>query len=84
MRPIGAPLPVGAGDGWLTPAFADPTHMVDVAAADGLATYDLDPDTWQTDLCQQAGRNLTAAEWDEYLGTDEPYAATCPQWPAGE
>jgi WD40 repeat protein len=84
MRSIGAPLPVGAGDGWLTPAFADPTHMVDVAAAGGLAMYDLDPDAWQANACQQAGRNLTAAEWEEYLGPDEPYRTTCPQWPAGE
>jgi hypothetical protein len=53
-------------------------------AAGGLAVYDLDPDTWQVDACRQAGRNLTAAEWDEYLGADEPYRTTCSQWPAGE
>jgi hypothetical protein len=83
MRPIGTPIPVGSGDGWLTPAFADATHMVDVSAADGLATFDLDPDTWQANVCQQAGRNLTSAEWSEYLGPDEPYRPTCPQWPSG-
>ncbi|MEP6658559.1 MAG: WD40 repeat domain-containing protein, partial [Acidimicrobiales bacterium] len=83
MRAVGAPIPVGAGDGWLTPAFRDATRMVDVGPAGGLAVYDLDPDTWQADVCALAGRNLTAAEWSEYLGTDEPYRATCRQWPAG-
>ena len=83
MRPLGAPIPVGAGNGWLSPAFADATHMVDVGAAGGLATYNLDPNAWQANVCQQAGRNLSAPEWREYIGVDEPYRPTCPQWPAG-
>ena len=57
--------------------------MVDVAAAGRLASDDLDPDHWQADVCGQVGRNLTTAEWTEYLGADEPYRATCPQWPSG-
>lgn len=83
MRPIGAPIPVGVGDGWLSPAFLDATRMVEVGAAGGLAMYDLDPDVWQANVCQQAGRNLSTAEWGEYVGADEPYRATCPQWSDG-
>jgi WD40 repeat protein len=30
--------------------------------------------------CWRAGRNLTRAEWAQYL-PHEPYRATCPQWP---
>ena len=33
--------------------------------------------------CDIAGRNLTRAEWAQYL-PGEPYHATCKQWPAGE
>lgn len=33
-------------------------------------------------LCAAVGRNLTQAEWRQFLGT-QPYRRTCPQWPAG-
>jgi hypothetical protein len=32
--------------------------------------------------CHLAGRNLTRAEWNQYL-PGQPYQTTCPQWPAG-
>jgi WD40 repeat protein len=80
MKPVGTPIPIG--ERWMTPAFRDRTHIVERAASGGLAMYDLNPDHWQEYVCAQVGRNLTAAEWTEYLGADEPYRATCPQWPA--
>jgi hypothetical protein len=43
--------------------------------------WDLDPAHWRAAACLEAGRNLTKAEWDLYLGGD--YRRTCPQWPAG-
>jgi WD40 repeat protein len=43
---------------------------------------DLDPAHWQTMACAFAGRNLTHAEWNQYL-PGRPYQTTCPQWPAG-
>jgi hypothetical protein len=30
--------------------------------------------------CQQVHRNLTLAEWQQYL-VDEAYHQTCPNWP---
>jgi WD40 repeat protein len=45
--------------------------------------WDVDPDSWRERACQIAHRNLTQAEWTQYLG-DEPYRLTCPQWPAGQ
>jgi hypothetical protein len=33
--------------------------------------------------CQAAGRNLTRAEWRQFL-PGEPYHKTCPQWAEGE
>jgi hypothetical protein len=44
--------------------------------------YDLDPTSWEATACRAAGRNLTRAEWDRYLGTLGEYRATCPQYPA--
>jgi WD40 repeat protein len=41
--------------------------------------WDLDPDHWQADACRIAGRNLTNAEWTQYL-PGRPYENTCPQW----
>jgi hypothetical protein len=46
----------------------------------GVSGWEMDPDEWQNTACFAAGRNLTHVEWAEYLG-DEPYRATCPQWP---
>src|SRR5262249_38329687 len=34
-------------------------------------------------ICQQVWRNLTRAEWDQFIGTDLPYERTCPNLVAG-
>jgi type II secretory pathway pseudopilin PulG len=31
-------------------------------------------------LCSLAGRNLTRTEWNTYIGADEPWRPTCPNW----
>jgi tetratricopeptide (TPR) repeat protein len=41
----------------------------------------LDPDQLQERACAQLKRNLTAQEWDRYLGASEPYAKTCDALP---
>ena len=41
--------------------------------------WDLNPDHWRTTACAVAGRNLTSAEWAQYLPSGEPYSATCPE-----
>jgi WD40 repeat protein len=41
------------------------------------------PTDWVADACRSAGRNLTRAEWSQFVGTDVPYHRTCPEWPAG-
>lgn len=37
---------------------------------------------WTERACRIANRNLTRAEWRQYLG-DLPYQKTCPDLPAG-
>lgn len=48
----------------------------------GLVIWYLKPDQWTAAACRLAGRNLTQAEWDQYLGTLGPYRPTCAQFPA--
>jgi WD40 repeat protein len=43
--------------------------------------WDVDPTSWSERACKLANRNLTDAEWLRYVGTDEPYAKTCPDIP---
>ena len=44
--------------------------------------WDLDPDTWQENACDAAGRNFSLFEWQRFF-PDDPYRVTCPQWPSG-
>jgi WD40 repeat protein len=50
---------------------------------DGLGTrlvVDLDPTSWARDACTIANRNLTRAEWIDYVGVI-PYRKQCPDFP---
>jgi WD40 repeat protein/DNA-binding SARP family transcriptional activator len=51
------------------------------AGEDGLVIWNLHPSMLAERACALAGRNLTKAEWDQFLGGD--YRRTCPQWPQG-
>jgi hypothetical protein len=50
-----------------------------VNGRDGLAIWNLEPDRLADAACRIAGRNLTRAEWDAYLGDVGAYRATCPE-----
>jgi dipeptidyl aminopeptidase/acylaminoacyl peptidase len=41
------------------------------------------PPLWPQQLCARTGRNLSQAEWNEYLGA-QPYRRQCPQRPSGK
>ena len=49
-----------------------------VATHDGdrLLVWDIDIARWSELACSRAGRTLTEAEWEEFLG-DEPYDPFC-------
>jgi hypothetical protein len=46
--------------------------------------WDLDVKSWVKRLCRIANRNLTFAEWQQYMGGDFRYHRTCFQLPDGE
>lgn len=48
----------------------------------GIALWDLDQSHWAAAACGIAGRNLTHAEWDRYLGQLGTYHATCSNFPS--
>jgi len=74
-------------------------HTAEVKALDfssdgkTLATSDLDGKIvlWDLNLdfsssrgCRIANRNLSKAEWDQFVGADRSYQCTCPDLPAGQ
>jgi hypothetical protein len=42
--------------------------------------WDTDAGSWLKLACQQAGRNLSYSEWQQYM-QDQGYRKSCPQWP---
>jgi WD40 repeat protein len=79
LQPVGQPIP--AGDIVSDPpvVFTGDGAML-ANARFGVNRWELDPDVWAATACRVAGRNLTPAEWAEFVG-DEPYRATCPASP---
>src|SRR5262249_12386100 len=49
-----------------------------------LILWDVNVESWQARACRMANRNLTRAEWQQYLGNVEPYRASCPGLPTEE
>jgi hypothetical protein len=89
LQPFGVPMPTGDLD--QHPVAVDPagTRFAEAIAYDSREplfgdpiVWTVDPPVWIQDACAVAGRNLTRAEWHQYL-PDRPYRATCPNWPAG-
>jgi WD40 repeat protein len=63
-------------------AYLDDNTVVTSSPDGSLTFWDLRPSSWERAACDSAGRNLTQAEWRQYVG-DRPYEQTCAQWPAG-
>jgi len=85
LQPIGVPYPTTASGG----SFGDPIAVNDSGTMFSESEYlapllwSADPARWLTIACAIAGRNLTRAEWHQYLPS-RPYQITCPEWPAGQ
>jgi WD40 repeat protein len=78
------PLPVTIKGKVRTLAFSrDGTALISVSSSGAVEYHDLRLSTWQALACQRANRNLTKAEWQQYL-PGEPYHKTCPDLPTPE
>lgn len=84
LLPVGDPVQV-PGDAALTPLVGREQTYVATGTTSKLGTplvWNVDPGHWQSLACGLAGRNLSRAEWAQYM-PGRPYQKTCPQWPAG-
>jgi WD40 repeat protein/DNA-binding SARP family transcriptional activator len=80
LQPVGERLNLPTPDAFLARANAHGTKIA-VGSYDGkVVVVDVDPNSWQRTACRIAGRNLTRAEWAQYL-PGRPYHATCTRWP---
>jgi WD40 repeat protein len=86
LQAIGIPFPIKSvlGVGPLPGGLAtDPAgRMFAEPENDAPLLWQASPAQWEKLACRIAGRNLTRAEWHQYLPT-LPYERVCPEWPAG-
>jgi len=61
----------------------DGQTAVTTAYSGELQLWQIDPVWWRERACAIAARNLTQAEWAQYL-PGETYHVTCAAWPAGD
>lgn len=73
---IGAPLP-GSDTGGSVTFFPDGKHVLDVFGSGTGVVWNVDPAAWKAKACSVARRNLTRAEWTEFLG-HRSYRNVCP------
>ena len=75
-RPIGTPLPARPNVPLGAAFVRGGTHLVTSDASGRAYLWDIQPTSWEQHACAVAGRNLTRAEWEEFLPT-RPYSRIC-------
>jgi hypothetical protein len=73
---VGDPIPVTTESTFSGMIRSDGEEIA-VNVADGVAVWDLRPETHADAACRMAGRDLTREEWSSYLGDLSPYRSTC-------
>jgi WD40 repeat protein/energy-coupling factor transporter ATP-binding protein EcfA2 len=61
-----------------------PWDVVSEGQDGGVWLWDVDSSSWKERACGVANRNLTQAEWNQFVGSSVPYECTCPNLPPGE
>jgi WD40 repeat protein len=77
--PLGDPIAWDAGlpAVWSYPSLSPDGRHLALPGMDGMTVWDLDTDTWLERACALAGRDLTEAEWQQYLGPLGPQQEIC-------
>jgi WD40 repeat protein len=83
-KPLGPPL-LSHKDSVSCVAFSLSGGKLASGSADGtIFLRDANYQAWATRACRIVNRNLSKAEWDQYIGASRPYQPTCPELPHRE
>jgi DNA-binding SARP family transcriptional activator/WD40 repeat protein len=76
---LGDPIPFGRGipGPWSYPDLRSDGEEMVLPGLNGVTVWDLDTETWLDRACALAGRDLTEAEWQQYLGAFGPQQEIC-------
>jgi WD40 repeat protein len=82
-QPIGEPFPLSSGALDALAFSPSGTSLAFSSGKGNILLLDLNPGSWITRACALAGRNLSQAEWEQFIpGSD--YRLTCSEFPQGE
>jgi WD40 repeat protein len=82
-QPIGRPLTGFTGDVLSLVFGRDREHLYAGTQDKKFLRWDVSDTLWIDRACSLARRNLSLAEWQQYI-PNKPYSKTCDQWPAGQ
>ena len=61
----------------------DGRRLVSAGKDRSVIVWNVSFESWQSRACRIANRNMTRAEWDQFIGSDVPYQKSCPDLPLG-